>query len=359
MLANATSIMTIKSLLLSIVMLSTFIHNAHAASDSLGFRPAIYGNSGGVREFLRDAIGLLPAPDSLVEIDGKVFVGFTVDEQGAVCDVRVLRSLHPMYDSIAVAGVRAAAARTPWQPQQRNGHAERCSLSMPIAFRVSATPPPLEVYIDPEQMPIYGQNGGINEFVADVQQNLQHTDTIRYSSVTFGMIINTLGQIEQLESVTKNADPQFLKAVEEAIGSLKTRWTPGRQDGKPVNTKLGFTISSKEFPNKPWDKEPLFDGEKDFSSSITKLRYEVQMAARYPDAAGYRITGKVYIYIEFDEKGELKEIMAKRSPDPLLTKAAIRAVKKVLSKKKWTPAMSDNKPIGFAISFPVAFYILD
>lgn len=350
--------MTIKSLLLSIVMLSTFIHNAHAASDSLGFRPAIYGNSGGVREFLRDAIGLLPAPDSLVEIDGKVFVGFTVDEQGAVRDVRVLRSLHPMYDSIAVAGVRAAAARTPWQPQQRNGHAERCSLSMPIAFRVSATPPPLEVYIDPEQMPIYGQNGGINEFVADVQQNLQHTDTIRYSSVTFGMIINTLGQIEQLESVTKNADPQFLKAVEEAIGSLKTRWTPGRQDGKPVNTKLGFTISSKEFPNKPWDKEPLFDGEKDFYSSSQRFIKMVQREAKYPTTAEQRKKqGKVYVNVTINEQGELKEIKVLRSPHPSINEEITRAVKSVLRRKKWSPAMENQKAVPFMLSFPIDFVL--
>lgn len=362
--------MPLKPLLLSIVALSTYIHNAHAVADSLGFRPPIYGNGGGVREFLRDAIGLLPTPDSLVAVDGKVFVGFTVDEQGKVRDVRVLRGLHPMYDSIAVAGVRAAAARTKWQPQIRNGQPERSSLSVPIAFRVEAeeptAPPPFslstEVYLRPDRMPVYGSDGSIREFTSDVQQMLQCPDRDSMNAaginrggfVVMNMVVNERGEIETIGTEDNNVHPLLKNAAIDAVRAVKTKWKPGWHQGKNVSTKLVFTVSFRDCVE--FDVEPSFAGKKGFAASQAEFRKQVENTMIYPpQAEKNRITGNVYVSIKINEQGELAEIKVQRGAHPLLDQEAVRAAKVVLRRKKWKPGVINQKPVAFTFTIPIFF----
>ena len=354
-------------------MLIIVLPSAQANVDSLGLRPPIYGEGGGLKEFRRDVMNLLPEPDSMVAIGGKVFVGFTISEQGEVHDVRVLRGLHPVYDSITVAGVRAAAARTRWQPQLRDGQPESVTLSMPIVFRVDAgaapapppsSPLPSEVYLRPDRMPVYGANGYIREFARDVEEALEGLDVdslvaagvaLTSRVMVWSMIVNAQGKIELLRAATDNVHPMMENAVIEAVSSIKTKWAPGLHQGLPVSTKLAFEIRlSGDFPI--YDTEPTFDDASGFELSSKKFKTLVQHAMIYPEMAAEKgITGTVSLYISINEHGKLEGVKVVRSAHRLLDAEAMRAVKTVLRRKKWHPGVINGRAVPLSIYMSLVF----
>lgn len=72
----------------------------------------------------------------------------------------------------------------------------------------------------------------------------------------------------------------------------------------------------------------------------------------YPEEAREkRIQGRVVVRAVIDEKGTVTKVEAVESPDPMLTEAALEAV------KKWTykPATKKGKPVKVFLTVTVAF----
>lgn len=66
-------------------------------------------------------------------IQGKVIVGFVVERDGSVTDVKVLRGVDPALDNEAVNVVK----RMPhWIPGKQNGQAVRVSYNVPVTFKL-------------------------------------------------------------------------------------------------------------------------------------------------------------------------------------------------------------------------------
>lgn len=64
-------------------------------------------------------------------IQGKVFVGFVILEDGTISDVSVVKSVHPLLDAEAC---RVVKAMPKWIPGQQDGKPVRVSYTMPINF---------------------------------------------------------------------------------------------------------------------------------------------------------------------------------------------------------------------------------
>lgn len=64
---------------------------------------------------------------------GEVLVGFTIDSQGALSGVRVLKSVSKALDEEAV---RVVKKMRYWTPGKRNGKPVRAEMSIPINFKV-------------------------------------------------------------------------------------------------------------------------------------------------------------------------------------------------------------------------------
>lgn len=64
---------------------------------------------------------------------GEVLIGFTIDAQGALSGVRVLRSVSKALDEEAV---RVVKKMRYWIPGKRNGRPVRAEMSIPINFKV-------------------------------------------------------------------------------------------------------------------------------------------------------------------------------------------------------------------------------
>ncbi|MCQ2176516.1 MAG: TonB family protein [Bacteroidales bacterium] len=74
-----------------------------------------------------------PAEAADSGIQGRVLVGFTVDEKGKVGDVKVLRSVDPLLDAEAV---RVVSASPDWKPGRVKGQKVKSSVSVYVEFRL-------------------------------------------------------------------------------------------------------------------------------------------------------------------------------------------------------------------------------
>lgn len=73
----------------------------------------------------------------------------------------------------------------------------------------------------------------------------------------------------------------------------------------------------------------------------------------YPKIAKEKgIEGRVYVELVINEDGAVTNAEAKLSPDPLLTKEAIRLVN---SLPKWIPGKMDGKAVKVRFTMPVTF----
>jgi TonB family protein len=67
-------------------------------------------------------------------IQGRLLLGFRVNEDGQAEDIRVLRSLHPLCDSAAVRALRSVE----FAPARRAGTPVAMRTTLPVRFRLVA-----------------------------------------------------------------------------------------------------------------------------------------------------------------------------------------------------------------------------
>lgn len=111
--------------------------------------------------------------------------------------------------------------------------------------------------------------------------------------------------------------------------------------------------SSPEVPEVSYvfvEKQAQFQG-----GDINAFRDWLQTKLVYPpEAIKKGVSGKVTVQFSIDSKGKLSEYKVLKSPDPLLSEAAIAALKLT---PDWTPAQSNNKVVNQQFVIPVYFML--
>ena len=64
-------------------------------------------------------------------IEGKVFVNFTIEKDGSINEVKVIRGVHPLLDEEAV---RVVESFPKWKPGKQKGKTVRVSYNLPLNF---------------------------------------------------------------------------------------------------------------------------------------------------------------------------------------------------------------------------------
>jgi TonB family protein len=68
------------------------------------------------------------------KIIGKVMIQFSIDTQGKVCDVIVIRSVHPLLDSEAI---RVIKSSPDWKPAKQSGREVKQNFVIPVVFSLN------------------------------------------------------------------------------------------------------------------------------------------------------------------------------------------------------------------------------
>ncbi len=72
-------------------------------------------------------------PDTEADVIGRVVVAFTVEKDGSLSDIKVVKSLDPLFDKEAV---RLVKSMPKWKPGMDNGEPIRIRYSVPVTFRL-------------------------------------------------------------------------------------------------------------------------------------------------------------------------------------------------------------------------------
>lgn len=66
-------------------------------------------------------------------IQGRVIVGFTINEDGILSDIKVMKSISPAFDEEAI---RVVKSMPKWNPAKQNGKAVKSKYTIPVNFRI-------------------------------------------------------------------------------------------------------------------------------------------------------------------------------------------------------------------------------
>ncbi|WP_274288993.1 energy transducer TonB [Prevotella corporis] len=66
-------------------------------------------------------------------IQGRVIVGFTINEDGILSDIKVMKSISPAFDEEAI---RVVKSMPKWKPAKLNGKAVKSKYTIPVNFRI-------------------------------------------------------------------------------------------------------------------------------------------------------------------------------------------------------------------------------
>ena len=206
------------------------------------------GGMAGLMQYLSQNIRY-PEAAKKAGTQGRVTVQFVVEKDGSISNVSILRGVEPDLDKEAV---RAISEMPKWKPAMQRGETVRVKYTVPVMFRLDNKAEEVVVvsrkaqadesgaYEVVEQMPEFP--GGFAEMMKYLANNIKYPSEAHKNGtqgrVTVQAIIDTEGCVTNTR-VIKGADP-YLDAEAIRVVSSMPKWSPGMQDGKPVNVK--FTI---------------------------------------------------------------------------------------------------------------------
>lgn len=91
----------------------------------------------------------------------------------------------------------------------------------------------------------------------------------------------------------------------------------------------------------------------EFPGGSESLMRWLQKNLEYPNAARENnIEGKVIVQFTVDENGHCINFKVVKSPDPILSEAAVATLSRM---PKWKPGLQNGKPVKVAFTLPVSY----
>ena len=341
-----------KYLLLFVIVL---IHDHVSAQDK---NPTIYSvvqqmpeYPGGEDSMWRFIHAHIRYPDSAANhnIQGRVVLGFVVNENGSLSDITVKKGLTWDLDSEAV---RVVKQLSHFNPGKQDGKPVKVSYVLPLTFKLkidSARRQP-KLYDSMPEFP-----GGKAKMMEFISSNIQYPHDAEMFNVqgviTVKFMVAEDGHLSDFV-VPLNGDPSLVRESLRVI-SLMPPFKPAMKDGKPVKAPyslpIGFKLSSdsKGLDTVKLDKYPQFPG-----GDTAELGF-MNRNIKYPvDARDKDIQGIVVVAFIVNEDGSLSDFRILKSIQKDLDAEAMRVAKML---PKFKPAMREGKAVKAVFEFPINF----
>lgn len=230
-----------------------------------------------------------------------------------------------------------------------------------------------EVLTIAQEMPVFpGGDSAMYEYIVN---NMAYPEEVREKKlagkVFVQFVINKNGEVAN-PRIARGIDPLLDNEIVRVVQNMP-KWTPGKNNGEPVNVVKTIPIS---FKNEPQPKETARDinfilllnpetNTEDTVYSVAeempeypggnfKVGMEIVSYLQYPkEAKKKKIEGSVLAQFVIDEKGEIGNISIIKSTNPIFNEEAIRAVKSL--PKKFKPGKIQGKPVKILYVIPLNF----
>jgi TonB family protein len=185
-------------------------------------------------------------PDTAIKagIEGRVVVKFIVTEDGSVTDITISKGVSKEIDEEAL---RVMRMMPKWKPGRQNGKPVKVYFTLPIQFKLdeekaqpttdTAGKKKADTFQYVEVMP--KPTVDISEYLS---KNMKYPKAARRAGiegkVIVRFVVTTDGSIDDVtvvKGIGKECDDEAVRVIQNM-----TKWTPGTQNGKPVN--VFFTI---------------------------------------------------------------------------------------------------------------------
>lgn len=298
----------------------------------------VYKN--GDKQLMKDLAMLIKYPKEAAEknIQGRVMVGFIVDEQGNVVEPQAVKKVHPLLDAEAVRVVSLLK----FIPGRMKGKAVRCRFTLPIRFAIpsdkEASKPAIVEEIGASK------SRSVEEFskILDtfVKRILRPNDDKVWGKFK---IVNGKAQDIEINMSDERAKREILNFIK-------------KQDFKPKNSTpeslyFNFDIDRKNTKGDDGvydylEEMPEYDGGEE--AMMKHLAKEVV----YPEEASKKnIQGRVMVSFVVEKDGSLSNVKVMRGVHPLLDAESVRVVKTL----KFKPGKMNGKPVRCRFTIPINF----
>lgn len=303
-----------------------------------------------------------------IGVEGRVVIGFVVNDDGSLSDFTVQRSICRDLDSEAM---RVARLLPSFHPAMLMDKPIKFNYLLPFKFKltpgadsshrssakVSSVADTLnsKIFTVVEQMPSYP--GGEQAMQHFISKNLKYPDyeaMHRISGrVIIGFVVNEDGHISDIKvrnSVSKGLDEEACRVI-----NLFPAFKPGKQQGRPVKVSYVLPILFKLSDSAPDqtagyivpDKEARMPG-----GDEAMMRFIADKVV-YPDRAwADKIQGKVIVGFRVDAKGHLSDFAIKSGVRDDINAEALRVAKLLPDFK---PAIYKGQAVPTQYSLPIVF----
>ena len=351
---------------------------------------------GGEPALLRYIDSAIRYPDSLVgeKLSGVVYVLVLIDEHGQITFRHVIDPVHPLFTAEALRVIDGMPA---WLPalQKRKPIASLQILPFPFAAPGAIKPEIRKIKLMPkvdEQPQFPGGDQAMFTFLSSKVEYLPEALEKKIEGeVTVSFVVNTFGQVEMVQAMTKIGEPCDREAIR--VVKAMPPWKPGRYNQENVNVFVTLPIEFKyQIPKFMPGEEPqrtvlvadsslslvdppiqLVDGslaDSVTSSDSTDISQLVEEMPEFPggDAARFKYLrdniqyprearesgkqGTVYVTFVVERNGSISDIKILRGIGGGCDEEVIRLISWM---PRWKPGRQRGKPVRVQFNMPIKF----
>lgn len=336
-------------------------------------------------------------PHSLMseKLSGVVYVMVLIDERGQITFRHVIDPVHPLF---AAEALRVIDGMPAWLPalQKRKPIASLQILPFPFAAPGAIKPEIRKIKLmskvdEPPQFP--GGDQAMFTFLAsNVEYLPEALEKKMEGEVTVSFIVNTFGQVEMVQAMTKIGEPCDSEAIR-VVGAMPP-WKPGRHNQENVNVFVTLPIEFKyqipkflpgEEPQRrlkinengieiidppiPLVKGATVTEKVNDSSDVFQIVEEMPSfpggdSARfaylrnninYPQTAREgRIQGTIYVTFVVERDGSITDIKILRGIGGGCDEEVIRLISMM---PRWNPGRQRGKPVRVQFNMPIKYVL--
>jgi hypothetical protein len=210
-------------------------------------KPEFPGGEKAFQNFVSDKVLVPDIPELKIDTTLRVYVGFVVERDGLLSDVKILKDPGYGLGEQVVAAVKKSPR---WKPGEFKANTVRVQYTLPVNINVRgyerATQPEQTGIIyttkEVDEQPSYTATGSAG-FAADINKNIDPSKLIGLTpgayQVPVTFVIESDGSASNITASSKYS--ALNEEVVRAIATLK-KWKPGMIKGKSVRTKIQYKI---------------------------------------------------------------------------------------------------------------------